>query len=150
MIIDYLGLINVDKRFERRQLEIAHITGELKSLTKELDVPIILLSQLNRPEKGAKVPEPKLHDLRESGDIEQDADMVLFLHRPHYHDNSNEEWKNKGKLILAKNREGVRNENMIFHHDDKFKNIWEQNPKHSSEITPAENFYERENKDKPF
>jgi replicative DNA helicase len=127
IVIDYLGLILIrnQKKFERRQQEIAWITGTLKSLAKELDVPVMLLSQLNRPEKGKEVREPQLHDLRESGDIEQDADIVLFLHRPSYYDKEkNPDWEGKGKIIIGKYREGARNRSVLFHHDGNFKKVW--------------------------
>ena len=130
MFIDYLGLIRTNIKFGTRDLEIGYITGELKNLAKELNVPIVLLSQLSRPMKGVAVKEPQLEDLRESGNIEQDADVVLFIHRPSYYDssvvNSNgESWNNKGKLIIAKYREGARNRDIIFNHDDKFKKIFD-------------------------
>lgn len=129
MIIDYLGLIRTNLKFQSRQLEIGYITGELKNLAKELDIPIILLSQLNRPMKGTAVKEPQLEDLRESGDIEQDADIVLFIHKPDYYkevqDSKGIPWKNRGKLILAKYREGARNQPIIFHHDNRYKKIWD-------------------------
>ena len=137
MVIDYLGLVRTRQRLERRQLEIAHITGTLKSLAKELDIPIILLSQLNRPERGAAVKEPQLHDLRESGDIEQDADIVLFIHRPSYYDEDQYlEWNNKGKIIIGKYREGARNRAVVFNHDQNFKKIWGES--YSNSYQPAE------------
>jgi replicative DNA helicase len=126
IIVDYLGFIVCDgRKFERRQIEIAHITGTLKNLAKELDVPVILLCQLNRPEKGKTVYEPQLHDLRESGDIEQDADTVLFVHRPTYYDmDKYAEWEGRGKIIVGKYREGERNRSVVFCHDANFKKIW--------------------------
>lgn len=130
MIIDYLGLIRTNLKFQSRQLEIGYITGELKNLAKELDIPIILLSQLNRPIKGTMIKEPQLEDLRESGDIEQDADIVLFIHKPDYYntdvtDSKGTPWKGRGKLLLAKYREGARNQPLIFHHDNRYKKIWD-------------------------
>ena len=138
MIIDYLGLIRTNMKFQSRQLEIGYITGELKNLAKELDVPIILLSQLNRPIKGTAVKEPQLEDLRESGDIEQDADIVLFIHKPDYYNpdvvsSDGVPWKGRGKLILAKYREGARNQPIIFCHDSRYKKIWD-NGIHQSSI----------------
>lgn len=132
MIIDYLGLIRTNLKFQSRQLEIGYITGELKSLAKELNIPIILLSQLNRPMKGVAIKEPQLEDLRESGDIEQDADIVLFIHKPDYYnpdvqDSNGVPWKGRGKLIIAKYREGARNQPIIFHHDNRYKKIWDNN-----------------------
>lgn len=138
MIIDYLGLIRTNQSFSQRYLEIGYITGELKALCKELNIPIILLSQLSRPQKGVTVKEPQLEDLRESGDIEQDADIVLFIHKPDYYnkditDSKGVPWKNRGKLIVAKNRKGSRNETVIFHHDERYKKIWDE---HSNMNTP--------------
>lgn len=131
MIIDYLGLIRTNMKFQSRQLEIGYITGELKNLAKELNIPIILLSQLNRPMKGLAVKEPQLEDLRESGDIEQDADIVIFIHKPDYYnpvvqDSNNIPWKGRGKLIISKYREGARNHPVIFHHDSRYKKIWDE------------------------
>lgn len=129
MIIDYLGLIRTNMKFQSRYLEIGYITGELKNLAKELNVPIILLSQLNRPMKGTAVKQPQLEDLRESGDIEQDADIVLFIHKPDYYDpnavsqQDGLSWVNRGLLIIAKYREGSRNNAVIFHHDNRYKKI---------------------------
>lgn len=128
MIIDYLQLIKTNMKFERRQLEVAYITGELKNLAKELGIPIIALSQLSRPMKGAKVKEPDLEDLREAGDIEQDADFVGFIHLPAYYIDSlteeeKAEWYNKGMFIIRKSREGARNDTILFQKDDRYKKI---------------------------
>ncbi len=128
MIIDYLGLIRTTLKFERRQLEIAYITSELKNICKELEIPVLLLSQLSRPPKGVAIREPQLEDLRESGDIEQDADMVLFIHKPDYYDpdaidSKGKPWKGRGKLIISKYREGARNHSVIFYHDERYKKI---------------------------
>lgn len=142
MIIDYLGLIRTNQSFSQRYLEIGYITGELKALCKELSIPIILLSQLSRPQKGT-IKEPQLEDLRESGDIEQDADIVLFIHKPDYYnkdvtDSKGVPWKNRGKLIIAKNRKGSRNESVIFHHDPRYKKIWDDyNPQTSIDYDPS-------------
>ena len=143
-------------KFGTRQLEIAYITGELKALAKELDIPIILLSQLSRPIKGAAVKEPQLEDLREGGDIEQDADIVLFIHKPDYYnpeaqDSNGVLWKNRGKLIIAKYREGARNNTIIFSHDDRYKKIFDyETPAHS--YSPIVDYSEpqKEQYDVPF
>lgn len=128
LVIDYLGLIKTAQEFQSRYLQIGYITGELKNLAKELNVPIILLSQLNRPIKGVEVKEPKLEDLRESGDIEQDADVVLFIHKPDYYepeavDSQGQTWKGRGKIVIAKYREGARNNSVVFYHDSRYKKI---------------------------
>ncbi|MBN8236415.1 DnaB-like helicase C-terminal domain-containing protein [Halobacillus kuroshimensis] len=104
VIIDYLQLISSTTRFERRDLEIGNITRELKLLALELDIPIILLSQLSRNVEQRQNKRPLLSDLRESGNIEQDADMIAFLYREDYykwHQNSN-----KIELIIGKQRNG--------------------------------------------
>lgn len=130
MIIDYLQLIKTNMKFGTRDLEIGYITGELKNLAKELDVPIILLAQLNRGIKGQTEQLPVMSDLRESGNIEQDADKVIFPHRPTYYnteavDESGRSWENRGFLIIAKNREGSKDEKVYFRHDDNFKKIFD-------------------------
>jgi len=130
LIIDYLQLIKTNMKFGTRDLEIGYITGELKSLAKELNIPIILLAQLSRPMKGMKVKNPQLEDLRESGNIEQDADIVIFIHRPTYYDQEavdkiGNSWKNRGSLIIAKHREGERDKLIPFGHDEKFKRIFD-------------------------
>ncbi|QIK58831.1 replicative DNA helicase [Dysgonomonas sp. HDW5A] len=161
MIVDYLGLIRTNMKFQSRQLEIGYITGELKNLAKELDIPIILLSQLNRPMKGTAIKEPQLEDLRESGDIEQDADIVLFIHKPDYYnpdvqDSKGVLWKGRGKLILSKYREGARNQPIIFHHDNRYKKIWDNGVSQSSAdeyippvISPNTDFQDQKG-DTPF
>lgn len=128
LVIDYLGLIKTNQTFSNRYQEIGYITGELKNLAKELDIPVILLSQLSRPVKGLTVKEPQLEDLRESGDIEQDADIVLFIHKPDYYepsavDSAGTPWQGRGKILIAKYREGARNNSVIFYHDRRYKKI---------------------------
>lgn len=128
LIVDYLGLIKTGLHFSLRQQEIAYITGELKSLAKELGIAVLLLCQLSRPMKGQQARIPVMEDLRESGDIEQDADTVLLLHKPDYYDeNARDEngtfWKDRGMLIRAKYREGERNVKFIFSHDRRYKKI---------------------------
>lgn len=130
LIIDYLQLIKTNQSFGTRDLEIGHITGDLKNLAKELNIPIILLAQLSRPPKGTSIQIPILSDLRESGNIEQDADKVIFPHRPSYYntesiDSSGRSWKNRGMLIIGKDREGVKDEKIYFRTDDRFKKIWD-------------------------
>ncbi|GGF18004.1 replicative DNA helicase [Halobacillus andaensis] len=113
IIIDYLQLMSTAGRYERRDLEIGAITRELKMLAVELNVPIILLSQLSRSVEQRKDRRPLMSDLRESGNIEQDADVIGFLYRDDYYD-----WhKDEGEveLILSKQRNGpVGNVKMRF------------------------------------
>jgi len=151
LIIDYLQLIETNMKFGTRDLEIGYITRNLKSLAKELNIPIILLAQLNRPTKGAKVEIPRLHDLRESGNIEQDADVVIFPHRPTYYDkeahDDNGSWENKGFLVIAKHREGAKDDYVMFYHDERFKKIWgEENNGFKPNNYPVGKHLERDRK----
>ena len=105
ILIDYLQLMEGEGKNENRQQEIAKISRSLKILAKELDCPVVALSQLSRSPELRKDHRPILSDLRESGSIEQDADIVMFLYRDeYYHDDS--EKKNIGEVIVAKNRHG--------------------------------------------
>lgn len=142
LVIDYLGLIKTGLSFSIRPQEIAHITGELKSLAKELDIAVLLLCQLSRPLKGMQIRVPVMEDLRESGDIEQDADTVLLLHKYDYYDpeavdKAGIPYKNRGILIRAKYREGERNVNFEFAHDDRYKKIYDYVPAISQADEPA-------------
>jgi replicative DNA helicase len=105
IIVDYLQLMQGDKS-ENRQQEISYITQQLKALAKELDIPIIALSQLSRAVESRTDKRPQLSDLRESGAIEQDADVVIFLYRPYQYNPENESEKGLAYLIVAKQRNG--------------------------------------------
>lgn len=105
IVIDYLQLMQSGKNNESRQNEISEISRSLKVLAKELDVPVIALSQLSRASEKRPDKRPLLSDLRESGAIEQDADMVMFLYRDEYY-NENSEDKNIAECIVAKHRSG--------------------------------------------
>jgi len=115
IMIDYLQLMNASgTRFGSRQEEVSTISRSLKGLAKELDIPILALSQLNRGVEGREGNEgkrPMLSDLRESGAIEQDADMVLFVHRPEYYrifqDEHGNDLHGMAQIIIAKHRKGA-------------------------------------------
>jgi len=106
IVIDYLQLIGSGKNEKIREQEVAKMSSGLKCLAKDFNVPIILLSQLNRSLESRPDKRPKLSDLRESGAIEQDADIVLFLYRDEVYNPNNYSNKGIAELIIAKNREG--------------------------------------------
>lgn len=106
VIIDYLQLMNSVRKIDNRVNEISDITRQLKLMAKELDVPILLLSQLSRAVENRTGNKPQLSDLRESGSIEQDADIVMFLYREGYYLKEKSENPNLAECIVAKNRHG--------------------------------------------
>jgi replicative DNA helicase len=105
VVIDYLQLMTGNKRVESRQQEVAELSRGLKLLAKELEVPVIAASQLNRGPEQRTDKRPQLSDLRESGSIEQDADMVLLLHREDYYEKESPR-AGEADFILAKHRNG--------------------------------------------
>ncbi|MDF2866110.1 MAG: replicative helicase [Clostridia bacterium] len=106
VIIDYLQLMESKTKSSSRQQEISEISRSLKILAKELSIPVIALSQLSRATESRTDHRPMLSDLRESGAIEQDADIVMFLHREDYY-NAETEKKNIAEVIISKNRNGA-------------------------------------------
>ncbi|MBO4910815.1 MAG: replicative DNA helicase [Lachnospiraceae bacterium] len=105
IFIDYLQLMTGSGRAESRQQEVSQISRELKGLARELDIPVVALSQLSRTVESRKPPKPMLSDLRESGAIEQDADVVMFIYREDYY-NKDTKRKNVSDIIIAKQRNG--------------------------------------------
>lgn len=106
IIVDYLQLMRGTRRTETREREIAEISGSLKALAKELRVPVIAVSQLSRQTEARSDRRPQLADLRESGAIEQDADLVLFIHRADAYRKTPEEKDGIAELIIGKQRNG--------------------------------------------
>ncbi len=105
VMVDYLQLMQGNNR-ENRQQEIAEISRSLKNLARELDVPVIAVSQLNRGLEARQDKRPQLGDLRESGAIEQDADVVMFIYRDEYYNDSSDE-RGQADIIVAKHRAGA-------------------------------------------
>lgn len=128
IIIDYLQLIE-DRGTSDRHQQISNISRGLKSLARELDVAIIALSQLSRKVEDRQDKRPMLSDLRESGAIEQDADIVMFIYREEYYDKENPECKNKAQVIVAKQRNGPTGSfELLFHGaTTRFKNKIQSN-----------------------
>lgn len=109
IVIDYLQLMSSGRRIDNRVQEVSEMTRALKIMAKDLNVPVLTLSQLSRGTEARTGHKPMLSDLRESGSIEQDADIVLFLYREDYYEQS-EENHNKATCIVAKNRHGATGE----------------------------------------
>ena len=109
IVVDYLQLMTGGGRFESRQQEISAISRGLKSIARELSVPVLALSQLNRDVENRDDHRPRMSDLRESGAIEQDADVILLLHRDDYF-NPTEENRGLAQIIIAKQRNGPTGE----------------------------------------
>ena len=112
IVIDYLGLMGTDKRVENRQLEVAEISRQLKAIALELKIPVMACAQLSRANASRTDKRPLLSDLRDSGSIEQDADVVMFLHREGYYASANgsddgpKPDDTQGEIIVAKQRNG--------------------------------------------
>ena len=133
IMIDYLQLMNASgMAFNSRQEEVSTISRSLKGLAKELQIPILALSQLNRgveSRDGIEGKRPQLSDLRESGAIEQDADMVVFIHRPEYYhlykDDQGNDLRGKAEIIIAKHRNGSVGDVLLTFkgHFARFENV---------------------------
>ncbi len=155
IMIDYLQLMNASGMdFGSRQEEVAKISRSLKGLAKELNIPILALSQLNRGvenREGNEGKRPQLSDLRESGAIEQDADMVLFIHRPEYYgiykDENGRDLRGKSEIIIAKHRNGAVGR-IILKFEGQYARF--QNMEDGNDIPlPGEDFKSRMNSNDP-
>ncbi|MFH0411890.1 replicative DNA helicase [Corynebacterium sp. L4756] len=124
VVLDYLQLMSSGKKVESRQQEVSEFSRQLKLLAKELEVPVIAISQLNRGPESRTDKKPQLADLRESGSLEQDADMVMLLYRPDSQDRDSER-AGEADIILAKHRGGPIDTVQVAHqlHYSKFVNM---------------------------
>lgn len=139
IIIDHLGLIQGDSKYENRVQEISYISRSLKAIARELNVPLLALSQLSRATEFRTTHRPQLSDLRDSGSIEQDADVVMFIYRDEYYYATREEWEREhpdenypppAELIVAKHRNGPIGEIKLRFKPSlaKFENIASEEP----------------------
>jgi replicative DNA helicase len=148
-VVDYIQLMTAGKidNINGREQEIAYISRGLKGVAKELNIPIIALSQLSRKVEERADRTPILSDLRESGSIEQDADMVTFLFRPEYHgileDKDGNSTVGKAQFIIAKHRNGATTNDIILGWDGqytKFKDINEPIITQSNKLPQSDEF----------
>ena len=125
IIVDYIGLMQVQGKSDNRVQEISEISRSLKALAKELDVPIVALSQLNRAVESRPIKKPMLADLRDSGAIEQDADVIVFLYRHWQYDKTDSNIKEQAEINIAKQRNGPTGTRKLRFEDTiaKFENL---------------------------
>jgi replicative DNA helicase len=126
VVIDYLQLIRGDERSGNRQEEVARISRSLKQMARELKIPILALSQLSREVEKREDKRPVLADLRESGSIEQDADIVMFLYRNDYYVHNVESKTGEVELSIAKNRQGMAGIRLGFRFDTEYSRFTAQ------------------------
>ncbi|MBM4020867.1 MAG: replicative DNA helicase [Planctomycetes bacterium] len=132
MVIDYLQLIEPDNPRDPRQEQVARIARRLKMMSREFGIPVLCLAQLNRQAEASRDNRPRLNHLRESGAIEQDADVVMFVHREEYYQTSDEERervRGQAEIIIAKQRNGPTGDVKLLWQQDytRFVNL-EQRP----------------------
>jgi len=140
IVLDYLQLMQGDMRTENRVQEISQITRSLKGIARELNIPVLALSQLSRAVESRTPPIPKLADLRESGSIEQDADVVMFIYRESiYKKDLDPEQKNVTEIHVAKHRNGPTGVIQLYFDENKvsFRNLERRIQEHSTEFNTA-------------
>jgi replicative DNA helicase len=140
VIIDYIQLMRGRDGLERREQEISDISRSLKALAKELEVPVVALSQLNRMVEQRRPPIPTLADLRESGAIEQDADVILFLYREDYYYKDKSEKKGTASVHVAKQRNGPAGINIDLAFISKYTRFEDFSDRYAQEEYEEEEF----------
>ena len=139
IVVDYLQLMQGEGRGENRVQEISYISRSLKAIARELNVPVMTVSQLSRAVEWRASHKPQLSDLRESGSIEQDADVVMFIYRDEYYYENQQEWEEAhpgeaypppAEILIAKNRNGPTGQIKLRFRNDlaKFYNISSEEP----------------------
>jgi replicative DNA helicase len=121
IIVDYLQLVDAGRKMDSREQQVSYVSQNLKNLARELKVPVLALSQLNRmvEQRGSK--RPQLADLRESGSIEQDADVVMFIYQENENDDMLDSNKRMMKLNIAKHRNGSLGDIDLMFRGDRVK-----------------------------
>lgn len=122
IVVDYLQLLQTSGNYQgNRVQEVSEISRGLKLIARELNVPLVALSQLSRTVESRNPPIPQLADLRESGSIEQDADIVSFIYRPGYYEPDNPDYQNITDLIIAKHRNGPVGKVQLYFHPERLR-----------------------------
>lgn len=135
IMIDYLQLMSMKQRFDSREREVAEISKSLKAIAKELQVPVIALAQLNRGVEGRSDRRPMTSDLRESGSIEQDADVIMMLYRDDYYDKEDPDKAGHAEVIIGKQRNGATG-TVKMKFDAQYNRFRDADPTTESSISP--------------